>query len=224
MAMYALAVKPLIGKLKSDVSRVKPVWYADDATGAGTCDDLRMFWDSLLVHDAGYGYHPNATKTHLVVKAEHADKVFAGIGFNVTTEDKRHLGATIGSRSYTEEYVAGKVGEWSTGIKQLAIIAQTQPHTAYCTYTHGLSSRWTFLFRTIPDIADLLLPLEETIQQHPLTGRPPCSREERDLLALPVRLGSMGLINPVSTAQHALEASVKLTSPLVATIATQDLD
>ena len=54
MAIYALVVKPLIGKLKSDVPRVKQVWYADDATGAGTCDDLRMFWDSLLVHGAGY--------------------------------------------------------------------------------------------------------------------------------------------------------------------------
>ena len=125
-----------------------------------------------------------------MVKAEHADKakeVFAGSGINVPTDGKRHLGAAIGSRSYTEEYV---VGEWSTEIKQLAIIAQTQPHAAYCAYTHGLSSRWTFLSRTIPDIADLL-PLEETIQQHlipALTGRPPCSREERDLLA------RMGLI------------------------------
>lgn len=42
MAMCALAVKPLIGKLKSDAPNMKQVWYADDATGAGTCDDLRM--------------------------------------------------------------------------------------------------------------------------------------------------------------------------------------
>ena len=41
MAMYALAVKPLIGELKSDAPGVKQVWYADDTTGAGTCDDLR---------------------------------------------------------------------------------------------------------------------------------------------------------------------------------------
>ena len=41
MVMYAVAVKPLIGKLKSDVHIVKQVWYADDTTGAGTCDDLK---------------------------------------------------------------------------------------------------------------------------------------------------------------------------------------
>ena len=33
MAMHAIAVKPLI---KSDVPNVKQVWYADDATNAGT--------------------------------------------------------------------------------------------------------------------------------------------------------------------------------------------
>ena len=230
MAMYALAVKPLIGELKSAAPGVKQVWYADDATGAGTCDDLRKWWESLQAHGARYGYNPNTSKTHLVVKTEHAARareMFADTDINITTEGKRHLGAVIGSRSYTEEYVAGKVEKWSEEIKKLANIAQTQPHAAYSLYTHGLSSRWSFLSRTIPDIADLLKPLEETIQQHlipALTGRPPCSREERDLLALPVRLGGMGITNPVSTSHRNFEASTRLTSPLVATIATQDQD
>ena len=114
-------------------------------------------------------YHPNASKTHLVVKTEHAVRareMFADTDINITTEGKRHLGAVVGSRSYTEEYVAGKVEKWSEEIKKLAHIAQTQPQATYSAYTHGLSSRWSFLSRTIPDIADLLNPLEETIQQH----------------------------------------------------------
>ena len=203
----------------------------EQTTGAGTSDDLRIFWDSLQVHGAGCGYHPNAAKTNLVVKAEHAEKarkLFAGTGINITTEGKRHFGATIGSRSYTEEYVAGKVRKWSEEIKQLANIPKTQPHAAYFAYTHGLSSRWTFLSRTIPDIADLLQLLEGAIiQQHlipALTGRSPCSREGRDMLALPVRLGGMGIVYPISMSQHVFEASVKLTSPLVATIISQDQD
>ena len=218
----ALAVKPLIGELKSDAPGVKQVWYADDASGAGTCEDLRKWWDSLQVHGAGYGYYPNASKTHLVVKTEHAVRareLFADTDINITTEGKRHLGAVVGSRSYTEEYVAGKVEKWTEEIKKLAHIAQTQPHAAYSAYTHGLSSRWSFLSRTIPDIADLLYPLEEATQQHlipALTGRPPCSREERDLLALPVRLGGMGITNPVSTSHRNFEASTRLTSPLAA--------
>ena len=58
MAMYALAVKPLIGELKQDAPSVKQVWYADDASGAGTCDELKIFWDSLKVHGSGYGRVP----------------------------------------------------------------------------------------------------------------------------------------------------------------------
>ena len=100
------------------------------------------------------------------MKAEHAERareLFAGTGINIITEGKRHLGAAVGSRSYTKEYVAGKVRKWSEEFKQLANVAQTQPHAAYCAYTHGLSSRWSFLSRTIPDISDLLQPLEEAI-------------------------------------------------------------
>lgn len=230
MAMYALAVKPLINKLQMDAPSIKQVWYADDATGAGTCDDLKSFWDSLQKHGTGYGYHPNAAKTHLVVKDEHAEKareLFAGTGVNITTGGKRHLGAAIGSRSHTVEYVTCKVKKWSEEIKQLAGIAQSQPHAAYCAYTHGLSSHWSFLSRTIPDIADLLQPLEDAIHQHllpALTGQPPCSREVRELLSLPVRLGGMGIINPVSTSQHAFDASVNITSPLVTDITAQDMN
>ena len=230
MAMYALAIKPLIARLKSNAPNVKQVWYADDATGAGTCADLRVFWDGIQAHGAGYGYHPNASKTVLVVKAEHKEKAmesFAGTGINITSEGKRHLGAAIGSRSYTEEYVSNKVKKWSDEIKQLAKIAQSQPHSAYSAYTHGLSSRWTFLLRTIPDITELLQPLEDTIHQHlipVLTGRPSCSMQERDLLALPSRLGGLGIAKPTSISQHNFEASLKLTSSLVASIATQVID
>ena len=41
MAMYALATKPLIRKLRSDVPSINQVWYADEAASAGICEDLR---------------------------------------------------------------------------------------------------------------------------------------------------------------------------------------
>ena len=108
---------------------------------------------------------------------------------------------------------------WIDEIKQLAKIAKTQPKAAYC---HGLSNHWTFV-----SIANLLQPLDDAIQQHlipALTKHPPCSREERDLLGLPACLGGLGILNPVSVSQYAFEASVRLTSSLVSTIATQNLD
>ena len=135
-----------------------------------------------------------------------------------------HLGAALGSRTFTEEYVTNKVQGWTQEITRLAEIATTQPHAAYAAFTHGLSSRWSYISRTIPDIHDLLLPLETAIHQcliPALTGRAPCSRQERDLLALPVRLGGLGLTNPATNSSHAFQASERLTAPLAALIVAQ---
>ena len=106
----------------------------------------------------------------------------------------------------TEEYVRKKVETWTNEIKRLAQVATSQPHAAFAAFTHGLSSRWSYLTRTIPDIQDLLLPLEKEIHQTfipAITGRPPCSELERDLLSLPARLGGMGLTNPGTVSQSA---------------------
>ena len=41
MALYGLAVIPLIKKLATEA---KQVWYADDATGGGKLQQLRRWW------------------------------------------------------------------------------------------------------------------------------------------------------------------------------------
>ena len=232
MAIYALAVKLLIGKLKLESPNVKQVWYADDATGTGTCEDLRPFRHTLQtrgdIYVCIYGYHPNASKTSLMIKAEHAEKareLFAGRGINITTEGKQHLGAAAVPDHSLKNALQPRFYKKSDEIKQLTNITKTQPHAIYCAYTHGLSSCRTFLFRTTLDIADLLQPLEETIQQHLipiLTGHSSCSSVERYILALPVHMGVMGLVNPKSSSQSVFNASFQLTSPLVSTIVRQD--
>ena len=115
--------------------------------------------------------------------------------------------------------------KWVEEILRLSTIASTQPHTAYAAFIHGLSSHWMYISRTIPHIQDLLCPLETAIHQHfipALTGREVCSAAERDLLAHPVRLGGMGLLNPTSESTPAFEASKRTTAPLVALIVVQD--
>ena len=77
--------------------------------------------------------------------------------------------------------------------------------------------------RTIPDIHDLLLPLEDAITQRlipALTGRGSWSTAERELLALPVRF--LGLANPATMSSPSLQASEILTKPLVDQIQSQD--
>ena len=163
MSMYALGILPLIEKL----SIAKQVWFADDGTAGGKLEQIRLWWDRLNSIGPEYGYYPNATKSWLIVKENHleaAEGLFSGTGLNMTMEGKRHLGAAVGTRSFVERYVSKKVEMWTNEIKKLGDIAKSHPHAAYSALTKGLSSRWNFLLRTIPDIADLLKPLEDTIR------------------------------------------------------------
>lgn len=207
MAMYAIDTLPLVHQLQSDGTT--QVWFADNATA--------------------FGYFANPGKTWFIVKDDHlstATELFAGTGVNITTEGKRHLGAALGPRSFVTTYVQAKANKWVATIHELTKIAKTQPHVAYSAFTHGLAGKWTYFLRTIPDIAHLLQPLEDTIRHKfipALTGRNGVSDidAERDLFLLPVHLGGLGLTNPVEACSHEFTSSVKVTVPLAALILLQ---
>ena len=87
----------------------------------------------------------------------------------------------------------------------------------------GLKHRWKYFLRTLQDIEDLLIPLERAVADMlipSITGHT-CTLEERDLLALPVRMGGLGLINHSQVATFEYEASVKVTKPLIQQIVSQ---
>ena len=68
MAMYAVAITPLIHCLKDNA--VKQVWFADDATAGGNLVNLKEWGEHIVSKGPDYGYYPNAMKTWLVVKEE----------------------------------------------------------------------------------------------------------------------------------------------------------
>ena len=87
----------------------------------------------------------NASKTYLIVKQEHVELAktqFVDTDMAITTFGKQHLGATLGSKTFTEEYVNKKVQKWTTDIINLAGVATTQPYAAYAAYINGLSNHW----------------------------------------------------------------------------------
>ena len=80
---------------------------------------------------------------------------------SVTKEGKRHLGAAIGTEVFKEAYVREKVATWVQEVDHLTTIAETQPHSVYAAFTHGLAAKWNYLSRTVPDTSDLFQPLED---------------------------------------------------------------
>ena len=63
-----------------------------------------------------------------------------------------------------------------------------------------------------------------TVLAPALTGRPPPNTSERDLLALPARLGGIALANPTKLSDTEFSASVKITEPLTIAILQRNPD
>ena len=170
------------------------------------------------------GYYPNAKKCWLVTKQGKEDaarEVFHDTAINIYTQDQKHLDAVLGSRAYLEEYVNGKVEGWVDQVVKLAEFAATYPQASYAAYMLGLKRRWTYYLRTLPDTEDLLEPLERAISYAviPAVTGHTCMPAERDLLALPVRKGGLGITNSCHIAASEYEASTAITEPLVEQIA-----
>ena len=143
LAMYALAITPLIKMLHDNVPTTKQVWYANDATGIGSCEHLREWWEYISTEGPKYGHFPNCSKTYLVVKPGMESKamsVFAGPHVNITSEGHHHLGAVIGSRGFCEEYVRTKVISWCEDLARLATVASCHPQAVYSVFTRSMMS------------------------------------------------------------------------------------
>ena len=170
MAMFAIAMVPLINKVKGDECQC---WYANDTSAGGK---LRSWWDKVLQYGPEYGYFPNPEKSWLVVKEhmEEAHNIFGTPGVQITNQGRQYIGAPTGSEGFVEAFVKMKAEAWSEAAKKLSGFAKTPPHAAYAAFGHGLHHRWTFLFCTAPNVEHLLRPLENAIHYHLLptiTGR-----------------------------------------------------
>ena len=226
MVIYAISLQPLITRLGIS-SDAKQCWYADDASGSGSLEAIKHWWDELTEAGPNLGYYPNATKCWLITKPEKvegAGAIFEGTAINISTQGQCHLGAAMGSREYLEEYVGSKVEDWVSQVVKLAEFAMSQPQACYAAFTFGLRHRWTYLLRTLPNIEDLVEPLERAIADvliPSITDHHCTTPSERDRLALPVRLGGLGIINPSQDADLQYQASVKTTAPLVEKIVSQ---
>ena len=167
--------------------------------------------------------HMGTSKPWLIVKdaqLSDAHAIFQGSGIPITSED---LGAAIGSESFVHSYVSEKVSEWITEIELLSQISLTQPHSAYAAFTHGLSSKWTYLSKTISNIKPLLQPFDAINKSFLpcLTDQNTFSCQLRYLLALLSRLGGLSIIKLVDQSQLIFDHSTRLTRPLVDLILQQ---
>ena len=125
-----------------------------------------------------------------------AVRVFEGTGVNITTEGRKYLGGFIGTIQARRNYVSKLVDKWCKQLKTLSEIAKSEPQAAYAAFVTGFQHKLTYHLRVLPDIEDLLSPLDDVIDSNfipAISDGHRCSPDERLLLSLPVRLGGLAL-------------------------------
>ena len=123
-------------------------------------------------------------------------------------------------------YIINKVEDWVKDLQLLSKYAQDDPQAAYVAFTKRLCSRCTHFQRTVPDMSELFEPLENAIRDQlipALVGRE-VSDAERQILALPLRHGELGLTDHRETAETEYKHSTQITDIIIVKIYTQKLD
>ena len=228
---YNQGTIPLQNTLHVSSPKIKQVWLADDATGAGSLSNLKDWWNAIIEHGRKFGYFVNEAKSWLIIKnvdnCELAQHIFKESGIQITTSGKRHLGAAIGSEEFRIQYSREKISKWQAEVEKLAEIAKTEPQAAYAAYVHGEQHRFSYFMRTIPGMTDLLAPLDCAITEKflpALLGSTAISATERNMYALPTRNGGLGIPVLREIAENEFQTSLQMTAPLATIMALQSIE
>ena len=67
------------------------------------------------------------------------------------------------SEIYKREYVDDLVKDWNSQLL-MSTVVESQPQAAYSPFVSGFKNKLSCFMRTIPDISNLLIPIEDTIR------------------------------------------------------------
>jgi hypothetical protein len=220
MVLYGLALTPLAESIRAAVPTIVQPWYADDAAMAGPVRGIAEAQRLLLELGPRRGYFPEPDKSILIAPVATPPSALASLAeFNFRQEDgHRYLGGFVGSGETEAAWVDPQVHQWVEGVHRLAAAARRYPQTAYAGLSQSLQSEWQYLQRVTPDIAPAFAPLETAIATVFLPALLDASVEEvaklRPLLALPTRLGGLGIPDPTTTGEVCYAASTASTNLL----------
>ena len=220
MVLYGLALTPLAETIRAAVPTVVQPWYADDAAMAGPITGIADAQRLLLELGPRRGYFPEPDKSVLISPLATPPSALTSLAeFNFRHEaGHRYLGGFVGSGAAEAAWVDPQVQQWIKGVHRLAAAARRYPQTAYAGLSQSLQSEWQYLQRVTPNISPAFAPLEAAIATVFLPALLDASVEEvaklRPLLALPTRMGGLGIPDPTTTGEHCYAASTASTNLL----------
>ena len=110
------------------------VCYADDASVCGHLNDIREW---VLSKVPAFGYHPEPSKSFLLVNDRHwseAERLFGAFGVRIVA-GHHFLGGYLGDRAGCVQCVSDKIQLWVTNLLPLTKVAVKEPQAAYAALT-----------------------------------------------------------------------------------------
>ena len=224
MVLYGLSLTPLADAIRRAVPTVVQPWYADDAALAGPASGIRDAQRLLLELGPQRGYFPEPEKSVLITPPTATPDSLAALEeFHFQKEaGHRYVGGFVGSMDAEQAWLAPQIQAWVDGVDRLAKIAKRFPQTAFAGLSRSLQSEWHYVQRVTPGCSEHFAPLEEAISQRflpALFDSPPAEIAAlRDLIALPVRCGGLGVPNPTKTGDDCHDSSTESTALLKASL------
>ena len=92
----------------------------------------------------------------------------------------------LGSNDFRTKYMSEKVTEWCNKLKTVSEYAKLQPQATYAAFCFGEQNKFSYFLRTIPEINDLMKPVDEIVQNVllPAIIGETISEKERELYSL----------------------------------------
>ena len=209
-------LKKMYIMLRSKILKIKRLILATNTTLNTKINEVKNKAPSItnLVATTALNAKINEVKEN---KLEEAVRVFGGANIQISTEDKGHLGAVVGTEENKKNYINDKIREWTKKINMLADIATIHPQVAYTTYVTSYQHKLTYLLRTIPYIEVQLKKIDEVVRHKlipAMIGGQIINDSERVILSLSAHLGGLGLKIFAETAGNEDKDSTVITSNL----------
>ena len=179
--------------------QTKMVAFADDLSAGGSLSNIKKWWNALCNLGPKFGFNPEASKCWLIVKPQlvkEAEELFENTKVNITIKGKQHLGATIGSQDYRDEYVINKTDQRANELNNLCETAKLEPQAAYSCFVSGFKHKLNYIMKTISDISHPLKPIDDIILTNftpAITDGIKVNQIEIKLLSLPAKYGGLAI-------------------------------
>ena len=212
--------------------RKTQIAFADDINIVAPIFDALRWGIAALTEGPSFGYHVNPDKCKFIVcipnSAIEETSVYCDIVRNAIVNTPfsgapvvvgaEILGAYVGDEEGRCNFVAKKVGSWASEVEQLVNAGRSQPHLLFASHTHSQQHKPTYIQRTVIAKSSEFAPLEHTIRTELLPEITPwvaLNDQQREVMAMPVRSGGIGITDPTQTAALNHQVATTATSVLV---------